>query len=284
MNNSSSNLLHYISVLMHDDEALKRFIVDPITHAENKYGLTKAERAVLRRTVSNLSHHSINGFSMERTLSSYRRSLRLLQNVLHNTGTKMMSDVKSNGHEAAAVDQRYGLVINYPNLAANSTTDFTCKSNSDVDRLGGPYFNSFFFNIVFNDSNPTSVQRLLLGASQAFPNDISYNTVIMNGKPYVSEIKIQSRSIRADLSNGCYDLSKNPKADNAFWFYSINGKPQKGFAGKTGQVGQSFQDFILTNNDTVYWQMLAPDSTYGFKSCAPHTLNEYAASESYAKK
>lgn len=284
MNNSSSNLLHYISVLMHDDDALKRFIVDPITHAENKYGLTKAERAVLRRTVSNLSHHSVNGFSMERTLSSYRRSLRLLQNVLHNTGTKLMSDARSNVHDAAAVSQRYGLVINYPKLNPNTSTDFTCKSNSDVDNLGGPYANSFFFNIVFNDSNPTSVQRLLLGASQAFPNDISYNTVIMNNKPYVSEINIQSRSIKADLSNGCYDLGSNPNADSVFWFYSINGKPQKGFAGNTGQVGQSFQDYILTNNDTVYWQVLAPDASYGFKPCAPHSLNEYAASDSYSKK
>jgi hypothetical protein len=287
MRNSSSNLLHYISVLLHDDKALKTFIVDPITEAEaeDKYNLTKAERAVLRRTVSNISNHSVNGFSMERTLSSYRRSLRLLQNVLHNTGTKMISDVVSNG-DATTASQIYYLVINYPNLPDNSISDFTCAGNAKVDSYGGPYANSQFFQIVFNDSNPTTVQRLLLGAAQAFPNKIAYNTVLMGSpaKPYVSEITINGRTIKADLSNQCYDLSKNPGADNVFWFYSIDGKPQKGFSGTTGQVGQSFQDYVLKSGQTVYWQLLAPDATYGFQPCAPHELNEYANSESYKKK
>ncbi|WP_340199706.1 hypothetical protein [Ascidiimonas sp. W6] len=285
MQNSSSNLLSYISLLMHNDEALQRFIVDPITDAETKYGLTKAERAVLRRTVSNLSHHAINGFSMERTLSSYRRSLRLLQNVLHNTGTKMGVDVLSNG-AVTATSQVYHLVINYPNLPSGSTTDFTCADNAKVDSYGGPYYQSQFFQIVFNDSNPTTVQRLLLGAAQAFPNIIAYNSVVMGtpAKPFISEISINGRTIKADISNPCYDLSTNPNADSVFWFYSINGMPQKGFAGTTGNLGESFQDYVLTSGQTVYWQVLAPDTTYGFKSCKPHTLNEYAASESYKKK
>lgn len=287
MKNSSSNLLHYISVLLHDDKALNTFIVDPITEAEaqDKYKLTKAERAVLRRTVANLSNHSVNGFSMQRDLSSYRRSLRLLQNVLHNTGTKMMSDVLSNG-TVTATSQVYYLIINYPSLPANSSTDFTCASNAKVDSYGGPYYASQFFQIVFNDANPTSVKRLLLGAAQAFPSIISYNTVLLGSpaKPFVSDITINTRKITANLGNSCYDLSINPYADNVFWFYSIDGMPQKGFAGKTGNVGQSFEDYILTSGQTVYWQMLAPDATYGFQPCAPHALNSYAASESYSKK
>ena len=51
---SNSNLLNYISLLMHDDDALKTFLVDPITDAEGKHGITKAERAVLRRNSKSL--------------------------------------------------------------------------------------------------------------------------------------------------------------------------------------------------------------------------------------
>ena len=79
-----SNLLKYISHLMQDDDALHQFTIDPITDAENNHGLTKAERAVLRRTVHGLSNNSVNGYSMVRSDESYRRSLRLLQNVLHS--------------------------------------------------------------------------------------------------------------------------------------------------------------------------------------------------------
>lgn len=285
MKTSSSNLLNYISVLLHDDKALETYIVDPITEAEDekKYGLTKAERAVLRRTVSGLSNHSVNGFSMQRTLASYRRSLRLLQNVLHNTGTKMMTDIVSNG-DAATATQVYYLIVNYPNLASGSTTDFTCKGNDTVDAVGGPYYQSQFFQIVFNDSNPTSVERLILGASQAFPSLISYKTVDLGGKPYVSAITINDRTIIADLSNDCYKLDKNPDADSVFWFYSIDGKPQKGSPGTTGQIGMSFQDYILTSGQTVYWEVLAPDTFYGFQSCKPHEQNLYAASKSYKKE
>ncbi len=285
MKTSSSNLLHYISVLLHDDKALETYIVDPITEAEDekKYGLTKAERAVLRRTVSGLSNHSVNGFSMQRTLDSYRRSLRLLQNVLHNTGTKMMTDIVSNG-DAATAQQVYYLIVNYPNLPSGSTTDFTGATNAKVNSVGGPYYQSQFFQIVFNDSNPTSVQRLLLGAAQAFPDIIAYNTVVMDNKPYVSDITINKRKIIADLSNEAYNLDKNPNADFVFWFYSIDGKPQPGHSGITGQIGMSFQDYMLTSGQTVFWEVLAPDTYYGFQSCKPHEQNLYAASKSYKKE
>lgn len=88
---SHSALLRYISHLMQDDEALERYLVDPITHAEGEHDLTKAERAVLRRTVHHLPQTSVNGFSLTRDFASYRRSLRLLQNVLHNVSAKAVS-------------------------------------------------------------------------------------------------------------------------------------------------------------------------------------------------
>ncbi|MFK7783618.1 MAG: hypothetical protein AB8B56_00810, partial [Crocinitomicaceae bacterium] len=92
MMKSKSNLLNYISLLMHDDDALHAFLTDPI-QAEENHGITKAERSVLRRTVAHLSNNSKNGYSVERQLSSYRRSLRLLQNVFHNAESKMTQDV-----------------------------------------------------------------------------------------------------------------------------------------------------------------------------------------------
>ena len=75
---------------MHNDDALHKFSIDPITTSEKENGLTKAERAVLRRTIQGLSNNSVNGYSLQRNLDSYRRSLRLLQNVLCNVGSKMV--------------------------------------------------------------------------------------------------------------------------------------------------------------------------------------------------
>lgn len=275
---SNSNLLTYISTLLQDDGALKRFVVDPITDAEGKYCLTKAERAVLRRVVSGLSNKSVNGFSMERTLDSYRRSLRLLQNVLHNTGTKMSAAMHSNVSQLAtgSSPQVYHLVINYPTVAGHAA-DFTCKKNSDVNAVGGPYAHNQGFQIVFDDAGETTVERLLLGASQAFPSLVSYQTVPgTGGKLYVKEITINGESITADLSNPCYDLGANPNADSVFWFFSVNGKPG---TGQTGGVGGSFQDYVLKSGDTVYWQLIAPDASYGFQPCAPHAMNEYATAK-----
>ena len=72
----------FISKLMHDDGALNKFLSDP-TNGGQEYGITKAERAVLRRVVGHLSNKSKNGYGIQRDLGSLRRSLRLLQNVLH---------------------------------------------------------------------------------------------------------------------------------------------------------------------------------------------------------
>ena len=271
MSQSNSNLLNYVSLLLSDDEALKTFLVDPITRAEGKHGLSKAERAVLRRTVAHLANTSLNGFSMERNLSSYRRSLRLLQNVLHTSGAGLAQGMLSNGPLQDGYTVFY-LYVYYPNVNPG-VYDFTCQSNTDVNNIGGPYGNYQVFQIVFG-SGDTTVERLILGASQAFPDVISYKTVSLQSKPYLSEITINGRTITADLSNSCYDLDANPNADAVFWFYTLNGAANRG--GTSGSIGESFSEYPLKSGDVVFLQLIAPDASYGFQSCAPHELNAYA--------
>jgi hypothetical protein len=59
---TKSNLLNYISHLMHDDDhALHKFSIDPITTSEKEQGLTKAGHTVVRRTIHGLSNNSVNG-------------------------------------------------------------------------------------------------------------------------------------------------------------------------------------------------------------------------------
>ena len=267
-----SKLDAYIQTLLSDDLALSLFIQNPLV-ADFVVGLTKAERSVLRRVVMHLPNTAKSGFSGARSMSSFRRSLRLLQNVLHYSSTAVHANMLSatSDVEAAvlpeATSQNGGtfyLYVYYPNGGSN---DYTGKANADVNQNGGPYANYRYFQIVFGDG-PTSVERLLLGASQAFPNNISYQTVNGDGGfPYVSEITIDGNMITADLSQ--YKLSD----DFVFWFYSINGQPNKG--GATGIEGQSFRNFPLNSGDTVFWQLIAPDADYGFQPCtteAPMTF------------
>jgi hypothetical protein len=142
---SNSNLLNYISVLLSDDDALNTFLKDPITEAEGKYGITKAERAVLRRTVAHLSNNSKNGYSTVRHLGSYRRSLRLLQNVLHNVGTKITPNSYNIQEDSADKDDNMiaiSLTVYYP-PGITTDTDFTKYTNADVQtQYGNPYANS----------------------------------------------------------------------------------------------------------------------------------------------
>jgi hypothetical protein len=269
---TKSNLLHYISHLLQDDDSLQNFLVDPITSAENEYGLTKAERSVLRRTVNDLSNNSINGYSISRNLDSYRRSLRLLQNVLSNTGHKMIQDnMKTEAGEYTFSVQAYFP----PNINAGNA-GFTCKDNDYVKQnFGSPYgaYGSVY-SAKLSMQNP-SIKDVMDAAG------IPYETVTIDGKPYVSAFNIYDFSVAADISNSCYDLGTNPNADNVFWFYSINGKAN---AHNSGGIGVSFADVKLSPNDTVFWQLIAPDSTYGFQPCAPHEQNEFAKAAKQAAK
>ena len=255
---------------MHDDEALKRFLVAPIQEAEVQNDLTKAERAVLRRSIHHLSNNSRNGYSLQRDLSSYRRSLRLLQNVLDTNGANMLMSHAIESHPDTSSDlgiYPYAVVIYYPKDLSNP--DFTCKTNADVQKAGGAYSAHTIPSLaILGEENPT-IQWVMerLRAEGSF----DYSTVTIDGKPYVSEFTIQGKKVTANLSNQCYDLKKHPEADKVFWFYSVNGTPGQGSLPfrkeEDGKDGQSFADFQLKPFDVVFWQLIAPDAKYGFLPC-----------------
>lgn len=286
---SNSNLLNYIALLLSDDEALQRFLIDPITDAEGKHGVTKAERAVLRRTVFHLSNRSLNGYTLTRHLGSYRRSLRLLQNVLHNVGSKMVQDAhiaaagpapgqaqsEAGAERAAAGGYRFSVIYNLPNAGANGPVDFTCKTNASVDAVGGPYaFSTPAYTISLPTANPT-IQQVMDEVNRAYFGYMPYTTVNIGGQLYVrSLIPLSTYEIIADLSNPCYDFTRNPSADFVFWFWSINGRANPATG---GDLGQSFAQKRLNPGDTVFWQLIAPDAQYGFHPCAPTPGNAFAA-------
>ena len=215
---SNSNLLDYINLLMKDDVALKNFLVDPITEAEGTHGITKAERAVLRRTVSHLSNKSKNGYTVSRHLGSYRRSLRLLQNVLHNVGSKMVQDVQKNPENKAAT-YSFSVVYNLPTVVSGPV-DFTKKTNSFVDQnYGGPYAVTFpSYTVQLSNQNPT-IKEVMDEVNKIYFSSpvMPYSTVNIGGDDYIKSFTpLSTYEITADLSQ--YQLSD----DYVFWFYSIN--------------------------------------------------------------
>lgn len=266
---SNSNLLNYIGLLMKDDVALKNFLVDPITEAEGKYGITKAERAVLRRTLSHLSNKSKNGYTVSRHLGSYRRSLRLLQNVLHNVGSKMVQDVQKDPNDDSTM-YSFSVIYNLP-VVVTGPVDFTGKTNSFVDQnYGGPYaISTPAYTVQLANQNPTiqevmdEVNSIYFGGGPVMP----YKTVTIGGDEYVETLTpLSTYDIKADLST--YTTSD----DYVFWFYSINGKANPS---TSGNIGESFADKNLNPGDTVYWQLIAPDSQYGFSPCDATEGAEY---------
>lgn len=276
MSQIQSKLGAYIQKLMHDDAALRRFLIDPITEAEEKHGLSKADRAVLRRTVFHLSNNSKNGYSLERHLGSYRRSLRLLQNVLDVHGANMVMDhaAKTENSDTGTM-YSYSLLLYYPSKITTDT-DFSCKTNESVDGFGGPY--SKFLSIITTQlsTNSATIQQVM--NQMKSENKLSFNTEMLPGgeegaKPYVSVFEINGMKITADLSNSCYDLSNSPPPDFVFWFYSVDGRPNTDVAkhpgGLYGSDGQSFADFTVNPGSVIIWQLIAPDSRYGFQPCPP---------------
>ena len=283
MSQSKSKLLNYISLLLSDDEALQRFLIDPITDAEGKYGLTKAERAVLRRTVFHLSNRSLNGYTLVRHLGSYRRSLRLLQNVLHNVGSKMSQEVhvaaSATAQDTDASTATYFVTIYVPadispSSTSSSAVTLTGLTNTQAqDQFGNPYGGSAVHCSVTLPydpfGNPTTIRDVMNAAKISFGTNVG-----SGGFDYVSAITPNGfPEIFADPTDPRYDLSKNPKADFVFWFWSINGQPNisPGFGGS-----QSFAQQVLQPGATVFWQVIAPDLSYGFEPCYPTPNNAFA--------
>lgn len=274
MKQSNSSLLNYVNLLLSNDDALNTFLVDPITESENVHGITKAERAVLRRTIAHLSNKSANGYTVARHLQSYRRSLRLLQNVLHNVGSKMVQDAIPVSEDAnSAALYTFSIVYNLPKVT-NGPVDFTCKTNGFVEQpqYGGPYaISTPAYTVQLSNPNP-SIKDVMDAVNQRYFGYMPYTTVTIGGQLYVkSLIPLSTYEITADLSSSCYDLT-NPNADYVFWFYSINGKANPY---NSGEIGTSFATQILQPNQTVFWQLIAPDYEYGFQKCSPTEGNQY---------
>jgi hypothetical protein len=285
VNTSNSNLLNYIALLLSNDEALQRFLIDPITDAEGTHGITKAERAVLRRSVAHLSNRALNGYTVARHLGSYRRSLRLLQNVLHNVGSKMVQDVHiaaADPQENAAGAYRFSAVYNLP-IAVSGPVDFTCKTNQYVEQpqFGGPYaISTPAYTISLNTPNPT-IQQVMDEVNRVYFGYMPYSTVNIGGQLYVRSLTpLTVYEIIADLSNPCYDFASNPSADYVFWFWSINGRANPATG---GFAGESFATKRLNPNDTVFWQLIAPDAEYGFQPCVATVGNAFATASKAAK-
>lgn len=265
---SNSKLLNYIHLLMTNDDALRKFLVDPITDAECKHGITKAERAVLRRTIAHLSNVSKNGYTVSRHLGSYRRSLRLLQNVLHNVGSKMVQDATATTEESYT----FSMIFNFPNAGSSGPVDFTYKTNADVEKYGGPYaWATPVYTVTLNNQNPTVKEVYDAVNEKYFATPVMpYESVTIDGAAYVKAIiPLGVYAITADLSK--YTLDD----DYVFWFYSINGKADGNISGNSGNIGESFATKTLQPNDTVYWQLIAPDTEYHFLPCSTTEGNEY---------
>ncbi len=284
MSQSKSKLLNYISLLLSDDEALQRFLIDPITDAEGKYGLTKAERAVLRRTVFHLSNRSLNGYTLVRHLGSYRRSLRLLQNVLHNVGSKLVQDThkattplgqQQNGTNSS--NPMVSLVYYYPNVTGSENVDFTNMTNEQVQQsYCGPYFQCI-----------SKTMQLVVGQTDTIEGLMS-QVQSQGGVAYALNSGLLTSITLPDISlgNTGATITADPTNyvdtdDYVFWFWSINGTPN--IVSGLGGEGSFTNAPMLSDGDVVYWQVIAPDDYYGFLSCVPTPGNAFAEAAKAAK-
>lgn len=263
-----SKLDVYIKKLMQDDDALKYFLADPIRAAEDEHGLTKAQRAVLRRVVTHLSNNSTNGYSVVRNLGSYRRSLRLLQNVMHVERGNALAAM-SGGDSA---DTNYAVTIYY-----------TGNPNSPVlplDQVGGEYAYSMTFtasNVA--GSNPT-IKDVMRSAVDSYGNCLAD---LINGGDFDSAQVVNSIDVPSNYpGTGTYTAPPGSiESHQPFWFYSLGDKALVAGSGTGGytknpNAGVTFQvsfaeEPVSPGVSTIFWQVIAPDEGYHFQSCIKTT-------------
>ncbi|MEM6271956.1 MAG: hypothetical protein AAF998_21140 [Bacteroidota bacterium] len=247
-----------ISDLMKDDDLLNRFLVDPITIAEKDYGLSKAQRSVLRRSLHHLSNNSVNGYGMQRSLGSFRRSLRLVQNVMHSYAGEAM---------AAASSYNYYIYVYYNGRPGN----YTGASNSDV---AYPY--ARYLLAGSNAGDGVTIQEAMNHATILYGPNTGGNLMDI----YATNDDLGNCSGANDFVvdfnlNGNYyaDLCQYTLHDDyVFWLWSVNGLARPS---TTGGVGRSFTQHQLNSGDVVFWQLIAPDAQYGFHPCYSDNGNQY---------
>lgn len=256
-----SNLDKYISTLMSNDNELAKFIKNP-EQSEEEHGITKAERSVLRRVVQHLPATSKSKFGA-RGKGSYRRSLRLLQNVLHNNATKIPHATKE---EAIEGRDYYYLMIYYP---AGGPGDYTGKTNAEIASYAtaSPLYPLLLTSKTDEHGAYVTVEDIMNAAAEYYRIQYTVKDAV------VTEIS----DYIADLTDPRYDLKLHPDANYVFWFYSVNGHPSKTNKeeGPRTAGSGSFTTFKVRPYDRVFWQLIAPDYTYGFQHCLAPDEDEH---------
>ena len=283
---SNTTLDGFISKLMSDDSALKKFLVDP-TNGGQEHGITKAERAVLRRVTAHLSNNSKNGFGIQRDLSSYRRSLRLLQNVLHNhAATHATNQESTDGlttysfHVYITGDPNNpGAPYDNPRVAYTNYVSFT---NSGSFTTVGQAM-SFNPPSSPNEGDTSSVNLGTVSDSGGNSGTLSYTAIYLpvgqsttNFDWYIESFTLAGFSSGID---GTYKLPLTGVTGTErapFWFFSLNGNAispnsNQGYSLTSGVVegddGEGFNGFPLNGSTSIVWQPIAPDMDYGFGPC-----------------
>jgi len=262
-----------------DDEALHKFLADPTNGAE-EYGITKAERAVLRRVLAHLSNKSKNGYSVARQNSSYRRSLRLLQNVLHNHGSKQVTSASSDSGNTITVyvtgdPSNPGAPYDDPDKSYADYVYFTGEVGATT--IGEAMAANVPSNPSVNDlwpTDPSSGEATFAATDQdGNSGTLSYQAIALtSASTGTVEWFMYSFTLDGFASsiNGTYQLSYEATTErDPFWFYSINGEAID-VAGNTsdyGAAGTSFVDFGIEDNTPIFWQAIAPDVDTGFNPC-----------------
>lgn len=268
-----SNLDKYISKLMADDRELHNFLVDPIRAGQDNNGLTKAERAVLRRTLSGISHNATNGMSLRRSHDSHRRSLRLLQNVLHVQGGTHVARMNSASLDANSTVTSHVMYIYYGTDASSPGTN--------------PYAN-YIYGAGTPSSSDNTVNGVLSAITSWKNSDGSAATLDYGcGTTAGSDEGCDSgNAITWFTINGTTYLAVpgDPSTSQLpFWFYSVNGEAVT-IGGSGGYInsgvsygadGESYKDYSLDSfpNEPIYWQCIAPGTDYGFDPCVTETYD-----------
>ena len=267
-----SKLDGYITKLLSSDDALKAFLVDPIKAAEDEHGLTKGQRSVLRRVVANLSNNSTNGYGIVRHLDSYRRSIRLLQNVLHlERGHALNQHVQA---QATKDDQDSNLEVYTIYIYYNGI-----PSEPGVN---SPYAYSMHYNAAVTPGS--TLGDIMAQATDYYYNKLADNmtTSTINGVEVVTSFTIPNNA--GYFFPGVYKAAPQAVTTHTpFWFFSLGGmaitNDYINNSAYMGDASQGFKDVVPSyylpqggNNNTIYWQAIAPDVAYGFAPCDTSTV------------
>jgi hypothetical protein len=266
-----SKLDSYISKLLSDDDALKDFLSDPIKAAEDDHGLTKGQRSVLRRVVANLSNNATNGYSIVRSLNSYRRSIRLLQNVLH----------VERGH--ASNETPAAITTSVKDLASSVTYTIFVYYNGDPNNPTGSIYNpsaQYAYSVKYKSTVPpaSTLETIMNNAVDGFGNLLNYDSQYY---PSTKEEAVVSFTIPNNYNGAGIYLAPphdNTTSRDPFWYFSVRGQAITARGGYTGyyinpsaysgSATDTFTSYIPPAGETViYWQCIAPDVVYGFQKC-----------------